>query len=104
MKNPYKVGFFTINIYKTNVNNTKKQLVSFRLLSFNGFPVFVYYRSDETGKPLKLSKRKETNCFFVLLIYNYLYCYSSRLTIKECKPSYSDFCAVDTFSSVLCKY
>ena len=27
-----------------------------------------FYRSDETGKRLKLSKRKETSCFFVLLI------------------------------------
>ena len=31
------------------------------------------YRSDETEKPLKLSKQKETSCFFVLLIYVYKY-------------------------------
>ena len=24
---------------------------------------YLSYRSDETGKPLKLSKRKETSCF-----------------------------------------
>ena len=30
--------------------------------------LLLYYRSDDTGKPLKLSKRKETSCFFVLLI------------------------------------
>ena len=26
--------------------------------------LLLYYRSDDTGKPLKLSKRKETSCFF----------------------------------------
>ena len=48
----------------------------------------VDYRSDETGKPLKLGKRKETSCFFVLFnIYIYL-----QLYIKQFRKTKRIFC------------